>query len=198
MGVDVLIVVDCGFPLLERNKLDSVATVSNQMLAILIRQQHQGAAQVADRSRRDHRSGARGLLVARLQRARQGHEDRRGGRARRQPSGSPSLGVTDAEFARIVAARSAQRNDPPSISTSCASSPVRSATRTPSTRCSATRSASRPTPRSSANASTSCTARATWRSSITGWCRRRRRRARRRWRSRIWPGVDHAAQFLGP
>jgi len=37
MGVDVLIVVDCGFPLLERNKLDSVATVSNQMLAILIR-----------------------------------------------------------------------------------------------------------------------------------------------------------------
>jgi len=38
MGVDVLIVVDCGFPLLERNKLESVATVSNQMLAILIRQ----------------------------------------------------------------------------------------------------------------------------------------------------------------
>src|SRR6187455_2976813 len=37
MGVDVLIVVDCGFPLLERGKLDSVATVTNQMLAILIR-----------------------------------------------------------------------------------------------------------------------------------------------------------------
>ena len=37
MGVDVLIVVDCGFPLLERNKLESVATVSQQMLAILIR-----------------------------------------------------------------------------------------------------------------------------------------------------------------
>src|SRR4051794_5123226 len=37
MGVDVLIVVDCGFPLLERGKLESVATVSNQMLAILIR-----------------------------------------------------------------------------------------------------------------------------------------------------------------
>src|SRR6185503_21315435 len=37
LGVDVLIVVDCGFPLLERGKLDSVATVSNQMLAILIR-----------------------------------------------------------------------------------------------------------------------------------------------------------------
>ncbi len=37
MGVDVLIVVDTGFPLLDRTKLDSVATVSNQMLAILIR-----------------------------------------------------------------------------------------------------------------------------------------------------------------
>ena len=37
MGVDMLIVVDTGFPLLERQKLDSVATVSNQMLAILIR-----------------------------------------------------------------------------------------------------------------------------------------------------------------
>jgi NTE family protein len=37
MGVDLLIVVDTGFPLLERAKLDSVATVSNQMLAILIR-----------------------------------------------------------------------------------------------------------------------------------------------------------------
>jgi NTE family protein len=37
MGVDILIVVDCGFPLLERGKLESVASVSNQMLAILIR-----------------------------------------------------------------------------------------------------------------------------------------------------------------
>jgi NTE family protein len=37
MNVDVLIVVDCGFPLLERGKLESVAAVSNQMLAILIR-----------------------------------------------------------------------------------------------------------------------------------------------------------------
>ncbi len=37
MDVDLLIVVDAGFPLLDRSKLDSVATVSNQMLAILIR-----------------------------------------------------------------------------------------------------------------------------------------------------------------
>jgi NTE family protein len=37
MGVDVLIVVDVGFPLSKREQLNSVASVSNQMLAILIR-----------------------------------------------------------------------------------------------------------------------------------------------------------------
>lgn len=37
MGVDVLIVVDVGFPLRKRDTLDSVTTISNQMLAILIR-----------------------------------------------------------------------------------------------------------------------------------------------------------------
>jgi NTE family protein len=37
MGVDVLIVVDVGFPLLDRSKLNSAPTISNQMLAILVR-----------------------------------------------------------------------------------------------------------------------------------------------------------------
>ena len=37
MNVDVLIVVDVGFPLAKREKLTSVASISNQMLAILIR-----------------------------------------------------------------------------------------------------------------------------------------------------------------
>jgi NTE family protein len=37
MGVDVLIVVDVGFPLRTREALDSVTTISNQMLSILIR-----------------------------------------------------------------------------------------------------------------------------------------------------------------
>jgi NTE family protein len=37
MGVDILIVVDVGFPLRKRDSLDSVATISNQMLSILIR-----------------------------------------------------------------------------------------------------------------------------------------------------------------
>lgn len=39
MGVDVLIVVDVGFPLSGREALGSVASVSNQMLAILIRRE---------------------------------------------------------------------------------------------------------------------------------------------------------------
>lgn len=37
MGVDVLIVVDVGFPLRRRDGLESVATITNQMLAIAIR-----------------------------------------------------------------------------------------------------------------------------------------------------------------
>lgn len=37
MGVDVLIVVDAGFPLLTRDRLSTVPIISNQMLAILIR-----------------------------------------------------------------------------------------------------------------------------------------------------------------
>ena len=36
MGVDILIVVDVGSPLLKRDKLNSVPVISNQMLAILI------------------------------------------------------------------------------------------------------------------------------------------------------------------
>ena len=36
MGVDILIVVDVGFPLLKRDKLGSAPVISNQMLAILV------------------------------------------------------------------------------------------------------------------------------------------------------------------
>jgi NTE family protein len=41
MGVDVLIVVDVGFPLYTRERLGSATTISNQMLAILIRRDSQ-------------------------------------------------------------------------------------------------------------------------------------------------------------
>src|SRR5258707_10993355 len=37
MGVDVLIVVDAGFPLQTRDRLNSLTSVSNQALAILVR-----------------------------------------------------------------------------------------------------------------------------------------------------------------
>ena len=42
MGVDILIVVDVGTPLLKRDKLNSVPVISNQMLAILIQHNSQG------------------------------------------------------------------------------------------------------------------------------------------------------------
>lgn len=41
MGVDVLIVVDVGFPLLPRERLGTAPVISNQMLAILIRRDSQ-------------------------------------------------------------------------------------------------------------------------------------------------------------
>ena len=44
MGVDILIVVDVGTPLLKRDKLNSAPVISNQMLAILI--QHNSRAQL--------------------------------------------------------------------------------------------------------------------------------------------------------
>src|SRR5262249_19572440 len=44
MGVDILIVVDVGTPLLKRDKLSSAPVISNQMLAILI--QHNSRVQL--------------------------------------------------------------------------------------------------------------------------------------------------------
>ncbi|MGH8287511.1 MAG: patatin-like phospholipase family protein [Steroidobacteraceae bacterium] len=41
MGVDIVIVVDVGFPLLPRKRLTSVTAISNQMLAILVRRKSQ-------------------------------------------------------------------------------------------------------------------------------------------------------------
>ena len=114
MGVDVLIVVDCGFPLLERNKLDSVATVSNQMLAILIRQNTTAQRKsltdrdvvidpaLGDFSSLDFTEHAKAMKI--------GEEAARGAVER-----LAALGVTDPEFARIVGARSTVRNAPPKV-----------------------------------------------------------------------------------
>jgi NTE family protein len=114
MGADVLIVVDCGFPLLERNKLDSVATVTNQMLAILIR--HNASAQrktlgeqdvvidpaLGDFSSLDFTEHAKAMKI--------GMQAARGVEAR-----LAALGVSAAQFQRIVEARASRRSDPPRI-----------------------------------------------------------------------------------
>ncbi|HEU5135014.1 MAG TPA: patatin-like phospholipase family protein [Steroidobacteraceae bacterium] len=114
MGVDVLIVVDCGFPLLERGKLDSVATVSNQMLAILIR--HNTAQQrktltatdvvidpaLGDFSSLDFTAHAKAMRI--------GEEAARG-----QTERLAGLSIPADEFQRIVDARAARRSGLPKI-----------------------------------------------------------------------------------
>jgi NTE family protein len=114
MGVDILIVVDCGFPLLERGKLVSVATVSNQMLAILIR--HNTAEQrktleatdvvidpaLGDFSSLDFTEHAKAMRI--------GEEAARG-----QVQRLANLAVPPEEFERILAARVSKRSDLPTI-----------------------------------------------------------------------------------
>ena len=114
MGVDILIVVDCGFPLLERGKLVSVATVSNQMLAILIR--HNTAEQrktlktsdvvidpaLGDFSSLDFTEHDKAMRI--------GEEAARG-----QTQRLAALSVPAEDFQRIVDARAARRSDLPKI-----------------------------------------------------------------------------------
>jgi NTE family protein len=114
MGVDILIVVDCGFPLLERAKLDSVTTVSNQMLAILIR--HNTAEQrktlkdsdvlidpaLGDFSSLDFSQHAKAMRL--------GEEAARG-----QTERLAALSVPAEEFQRIVDARVARRSGLPDV-----------------------------------------------------------------------------------
>ncbi len=139
MGVDILIVVDCGFPLLERGKLDSVATVSNQMLAILIRRNTSEQRKtltdrdvVIDPALGDFSS----LDFGEHEKAMQAG---RGGGAR--PAATPA-GAVDTSRGIRAARRGAfaRPHGPAEGASSCASIPARSATRAPSRRCSATRS----------------------------------------------------------
>ena len=114
MGVDVLIVVDCGFPLLERNKLVSVATVSNQMLAILIRHNTNEQRKtlkpgdviidpaLGDFSSLDFTEHEKAMRI--------GAEAARG-----QSERLAALSVPEAEFQRVVRARSAKRTDLPQV-----------------------------------------------------------------------------------
>jgi NTE family protein len=114
MDVDMLIVVDCGFPLLERGKLISVATVSNQMLAILIR--HNTAEQrktltpedvvidpaLGDFSSLDFTEHAKAMNI--------GEQAARG-----QSQRLAALAVPESEFERLAAARAARRTALPEV-----------------------------------------------------------------------------------
>jgi NTE family protein len=114
MGVDILIVVDCGFPLLERGKLESVAAVSNQMLAILIRRntdlQRKSLREadiaidpaLGDFSSLDFGDHDRAMKI--------GEEG-----ARAQTLRLQSLSVTPEDFGRIVAERGAVRTALPTV-----------------------------------------------------------------------------------
>ncbi|MEZ5458449.1 MAG: patatin-like phospholipase family protein [Steroidobacteraceae bacterium] len=114
LGVDVLIVVDVGFPLLPRQRLDSVPTISNQMLAIFIRRN-------AERQRRT--LGEQDIVIdpalgeassfdfGQVEQA----IDLGRAAAREQGARLAALSLDDAGYARWVAARAAPREAPPVI-----------------------------------------------------------------------------------
>ncbi len=114
MGVDILIVVDVGTPLLKRDKLSSAPVISNQMLAILI--QHNSRAQLAkmtpndvliepalgDTSAFDFGIVKRVITTGEIA----GHA---------AESRLAALSVSPAEFAAYVAKRDHDRQSPPRI-----------------------------------------------------------------------------------
>lgn len=114
MGVDVLIVVDVGFPLGTRDNLGSVASISNQMLAILIRRDatRQRATlgpsdividpELRDTSSFDFTRFSRSIGIG--ERAAEGLRDR-----------LDDLAVPEPAFARYQARRDAMREDPPTV-----------------------------------------------------------------------------------
>jgi NTE family protein len=114
MGVDVLIVVDVGSPLLPRDKLTDAPVISNQMLAILIR--HNVEAQLAKLGAQDvliqpplgdassFDFGAVGRFIGVGEAA-----------ARANLSRIAALAVSDRQMQDYVAARDALRRPPPVI-----------------------------------------------------------------------------------
>jgi len=114
MGVDILIVVDVGAPLLKRDKLSSAPIISNQMLAILI--QHNARQQLEklgpddvliEPSLGDTSSFDFGI-VTRVMKA-----GEVAGQSAQQRLAA--LSVTPEQFAAYVAQRDAARQSPPRI-----------------------------------------------------------------------------------
>src|SRR5262249_22913853 len=114
MGVDVLIVVDVGTPLLKRDKLSSAPVISNQMLAILI--QHNSRTQLEKMTPNDvliepslgDTSALDFGIVARVMAT--GEIAGHAAEAR-----LAALSVSPQEFNAYVAARDAARQSPPRI-----------------------------------------------------------------------------------
>ena len=63
MGVDIVIVVDVGFPLLPREQLTSIPVISNQMLAILIRRNAQAQLATLAAAGHPHPAATRQHLI---------------------------------------------------------------------------------------------------------------------------------------
>ncbi len=114
MGVDVVIAVDVGFPLLPREKLSSAPVISNQMLAILIRRNSE--AQLATLRPQDilirpslgEASSFDFGIVARVIGVGEAA-------ARDQAERLAALTVSDEEMQRYVQRREAARAPPPRI-----------------------------------------------------------------------------------
>jgi NTE family protein len=114
MGVDVVIVVDVGYPLLPRQQLTSAPVISNQMLAILIRQN--SSAQLATLTARDvliqpdlgNASSFDFGIVARVIGVGEAA-------ARAKASELATLAVSASDMQRYVERREAPRKPPPRI-----------------------------------------------------------------------------------
>ena len=114
MGVDLVIVVDVGFPLLPRKELNSIPVISNQMLAILIRRNAQ--AQLATLGPQDvliqpqlgntssFDFGVVGRVIAAGENA-----------ARASSARLAALSVTEPQMQSYVARRELPRTPPPVI-----------------------------------------------------------------------------------
>ncbi len=114
MGVDLVIVVDVGFPLLKRDQLTSIPVISNQMLAILIRRN--AAAQLRTLTPRDiliqpDLGNASSFDFGRVARAIYSGEVA----ARVQSSALAALAVSKEQMQGYVAHREAPRTAPPVI-----------------------------------------------------------------------------------
>ena len=115
MGVDMVIVVDVGFPLLPREQLTSIPVISNQMLAILIRRNAQAQLATLAAAGHPHPAAARQHIFVRFRRRGAGDQRRGAGGARARAHSSPASAMSAPQMQSYVARREAPRAPPPVI-----------------------------------------------------------------------------------